>query len=87
MIPEEVKKIGEDRFQSQKDWEKTLTFFRQVYDDKPGIVWTRIATGTKVANARHIENTQPKRTWEGINLYETGGKVFIFVIKTNPEKN
>jgi hypothetical protein len=80
VIDDTAKKVGEDRFKSTEDWEKTIRFFRSVYGGKPGIVWRVIDTPPKV-RALHIENTSPKRTWEGINIYETGGEIFIFVIK------
>ncbi|MCK6548222.1 hypothetical protein L6R52_20400 [Myxococcota bacterium] len=80
VIDDTAKKVGEDRFKSTEDWDKTIRFFRSAYGGKPGIVWRVVDTPPKV-RAIHIENTAPKRTWEGINIYETGGEIFIFVIK------
>lgn len=79
-----MKRVGDDRFKSTEDWEKTLRFLKGVYGGKPGIVWKTVDAPPKV-KAIHIANTVPRRTWEGINVYETGGEIFIFVIKAEPE--
>jgi hypothetical protein len=75
-------KIEEDRFKSPQDWDKTIRFFRSVYGRQPGIVWRSIASTPKV-KAIHIANTKRGQSWEGINIYQTNGEVFIFVIKAD----
>jgi hypothetical protein len=84
-VDDNAKKVGESRFRSAEDWEKTIRFYRNVYGGKAGIVWSTIDTPPKV-KAIHIANTLPKRTWEGINVYETNGDIFIYVIPASPEK-
>jgi hypothetical protein len=81
MVDDESKKVGSDRYKSKEDWEKTLRFYRSNYWGKPGFVWLNVDTTPKVVKAVHIENTHKKRTWEGINIYETNGEIFIYVIK------
>jgi len=76
-------KLEDDRFKSPQDWDKTIRFFRTVYGKQPGIVWRSIASTPKV-KAVHIANTRRGGSWEGINIYETNGEVFIFVIKADP---
>jgi hypothetical protein len=78
-VLDESVKIGEGRYQSQRDWDKTVRFFRSVYDRTSGVVWHDIATTPRV-RARFLENTKRDQAWEGINLYEVDGKVFIYVI-------
>jgi hypothetical protein len=85
VVDDAAKKVSEGRFRSAEDWEKTVRFYRNVYGGKPGIVWRTVATPPKV-KAIYIANTLPKRTWEGINIYETNGDIFIFVIAAEPEK-
>lgn len=82
VLDDDYHKIGEDRFRSKEDWEKTIRFFRSNYGGKPGYVWNLVDTPPKV-KAVHIENTHPRRTWEGINIYETNGEVYIYVIKAD----
>lgn len=78
-------KIEEDRFKSPQDWDKTIRFFRTVYGKQPGIVWRSVASTPKV-KAIHIANTRRGATWEGINIYETGGEVFIFILKAEAKQ-
>ena len=78
-------KVDENRFKSKEDWDKTLRFYRNVYGKAAGIVWRSIASTPKV-KAIHIANIKRGRSWEGINIYETGGSVFIFVIKAEPDE-
>lgn len=80
VVDDTAKRVGEDRFKSSEDWEKTVKFFRSAYGGKPGIIFRMIPTPPKV-KAMHIQNTSAKRTWDGINIYETGGDVFIYVLR------
>jgi hypothetical protein len=80
IVDDEYKAVGENRFRSKEDWEKTIRFFKSHYGGKPGYVWINIDTPPKV-KAIHIENTHAGRTWEGINIYETNREIYVFVIK------
>lgn len=84
VILDEARKVGEGRYQSLKDWDKTLRFFYSAYGRTSGVVFRRIETTPKV-NAIHIANLRRGATWSGINIYETRNKVFIYVIKAEPE--
>lgn len=75
-------RVDEDRFKSPQDWDKTIRFYRSVYGKQPGIVWRSIASTPKV-KAIHIANTRRGGSWEGINIYQSGSDVFIFVIKAD----
>jgi hypothetical protein len=80
IVDDEAKRVGEDRFRSKEDWEKTVRFYRSAYGGKPGFVWLTLETPPKV-KAIHIENTHAGRTWEGINIYETNNEIYVYVIK------
>lgn len=80
VILNEARKIGPGRYQSMKNYERTLRFFRRAYGNSKGIVTRRIA-GTPKVKGVHIANLARNRTWDGINVYKTGSKVFIYVIK------
>lgn len=78
-IPPEVSRVGRGRYRSKRDWDRTLRFFRGVYGRKQGIIWKRLDTPPRV-KAIHIANTRARRRWDGINIYESEGKVTIVVL-------
>jgi hypothetical protein len=82
LILDEAKKLADGRYESQKDWEKTLQFFGSQYGKQKNIVWRRLETTPKVSG-HFIQNTAPNRTWDGILLYQAEGKIFISVLKAN----
>lgn len=82
LLAEGAKKVGEGRYVAQKDWDKTVGFYRRLYAPGAGYVW-RTLPSTPQVRAVHIENTKPGRTWDGINVYETRGKVYIYVLATD----
>jgi hypothetical protein len=73
-------KVDEDRYRSTQDWEKTLRFYRGIYGKVQGVLWRSVASTPKV-KAVHIANLRKGQSWEGINVYETGGQVFIYVLR------
>lgn len=85
VVLDEAKKVSEGRYESGRDWDKTVTYFRTVYGKEKGIVWQRLETTPKVSGY-HLANTLADRTWDGINLYHAEGKVIIVVLKHEPAK-
>lgn len=73
-------KVDDDRYRSTQDWEKTLRFYRGIYGKVQGVLWRSVASTPKV-KAVHIANLRKGQSWEGINVYETGGQVFIYVLR------
>jgi len=77
-LPDDAKKVGENRYQLDRDYEAVLKFFRTTYSaryarrpiaDQPGV------------KAVHIENPDAKPgQWEGLNVYELKGEVRVFVL-------
>lgn len=84
VILEEARKLPDGRYESQKDWEKTVGFFSSAYGKQKYVVWRRLETTPKVSG-HYIENTAPNRTWDGILLYQAEGKIFISVLKAEPK--
>ena len=72
------------RYRSVKDWDRTTRFYRRVYGSKKGYVWREIATTPRV-RAVHLENTNKRRTWDGINIYQSRGKVYMYYLKSSTE--
>lgn len=85
-LPPEVSRIESRRYRSKRDWDRTLRFYRSVYSRKRGIIWKQIDTPPGVKGV-HIANTRAGRRWDGINIYEAGGKVTIFILPTPRPKD
>lgn len=79
-ILDESKKTGPSRFQSRRDWDRTIRFFRRVYGKKKGIVWSQMDTPPGVKGI-HIANIRRTRKWDGINIYQHKNRIEIFVIE------
>jgi len=78
-LPEDARKIGENRYQVERKYEELLRFFRTTYP--PAKYPRRAITDQPGVKAVHIENPEAKPgTWEGLNVYETRGEVRIFVL-------
>jgi hypothetical protein len=77
-LPDGARKVGENRYQIDRDYEATLKFFRTTYPvrytrrpiaDQPGV------------KAVHIANPDAKPgQWEGLNVYELKNEVRVFVL-------
>ena len=78
ILPDDARKVGENRYQLGRDWEAALKFYRTTYSarftrrpiaDQPGV------------KAVHIANPDAKPgQWEGLNVYELKGAVRVFVL-------
>ncbi len=78
ILPDEVVKIGENRFRVPKGYEETLKFFRGVYGPR---YTRRPIADTPSVKAVHIENPDAKPgQWEGLNVYELKNETRIFVL-------
>ena len=77
-LPDDARKVGENRYQLGRDYEAVLKFYRTTYSarytrrpiaDQPGV------------KAVHIQNPEAKPgQWEGLNVYELKGQVRVFVL-------
>lgn len=67
-LPEQVTRIGETRFRSLQNWERTVRWFRRVYGDSEGVVWRRLETPPQV-EAFMVENLRRGRSWDAIHVY------------------
>ena len=78
-LPEEARKVGENRYQVARKFEDSLKFFRTAY---PPVKYPRREIsdrpGTK---AVHVENPEARPgSWEGLNVYEFKGETRVFVL-------
>lgn len=77
-LPDGVRKVGEDRYRSPKDFEETLKFYKTAYPaerfprksivNQPGV------------KAVHIQNPGGKK-FSGLNIYEANDEVRIFIVR------
>jgi hypothetical protein len=77
-LPDDAKKVGENRYALGRDFDGAIRFFRTTYSarytrrpiaDQPGV------------KAVHIENPDAKPgSWEGLNVYELKGEVRVTVL-------
>jgi hypothetical protein len=78
ILPDDVTRIGENRFRVSKGYEETLKFYRGVY---PPRFTRRPIADTPSVKAVHIENPDAKPgQWEGLNVYELKNETRVFVL-------
>lgn len=62
------KKLDDRRYESPRDWEATIKFFRDKFKGWKTIKWTREVSLPAVKYV-HITNAAESGKWEGINIY------------------
>jgi len=78
VLPDEARKVGENRYQVPKSYDETLKFFRTVYGSRYA---RRPIADTPSVKAVHIVNPDAKQgQWEGLNVYEWKNEVRVFVL-------
>jgi len=75
-----AKRVGEDRYESPRSWDKTYDVFYDRYKRSKKV---KIHDTVNLPSVRfaHFESLDPKTPWMGINVYEYRGKVRVYVIK------
>lgn len=77
-LPDGARKVAERRYKAPSDFEGTLKYYKNVY---PAASHPRKAIVNQPGvKAVHIPNTSGKGGWEGLNIYETGEDVRIYVV-------
>lgn len=67
------------RYESSRTYDSTLEFYRTHFRNRGGIRWRNIINLAHI-RGKHIQSTRRNTDWAGINVYEKGGKVRIFVV-------
>lgn len=62
------KKVADHRYESPRDWDSTLKFFRDKFKGWKTIKWSREVSLPTVKYV-HIENLATNGKWQGINVY------------------
>jgi hypothetical protein len=74
------KKIGDRRYESPRDYEGTLKFFKDKFKGWKTVKWTR-EVALPTVKYIHVDNTNPDGKWAGINIYEMpNGRVRYYVL-------
>jgi hypothetical protein len=78
-LPDDARRIGENRYQFDRKYDEILKFFRATYP-QPRYARRPIADQPGL-KAVHIENPEAKPGgWEGLNVYELKGETRVFVL-------
>lgn len=79
------KKLAERRYESPRDWEATVKFFRDKFKGWKTIKWTR-EVSLPAVKYLHITNTADNGKWEGINVYALpDGRVRYYLLTRAPK--
>jgi hypothetical protein len=78
-LPDDARRIGENRYQVDRKYEELLKHFRTAYP--PAKYPRRPIADQPGVKAVHIENPEAKPgQWEGLNVYEVKGETRFFVL-------
>jgi hypothetical protein len=78
-LPEDARRIGENRYQVSRKYEEALKFFRSAYP--PAKYPRRTIADQPGVKAVHLENPDARPgSWEGLNVYELKGETRVFVL-------
>jgi hypothetical protein len=80
VLPDSAHKVAEHRFKSGTDWESTLKFYKSALP--PANYPRKAIVNQPGVKAVHISNPSGRGSWEGLNVYESGDEVRIFVVPT-----
>ncbi|MBI1949200.1 MAG: hypothetical protein HYS27_26165 [Deltaproteobacteria bacterium] len=79
------KKLVERRYESPRDWDGTLKFFRDKFKGWKTIKWSREVSLPAVKYV-HITNTADAGKWDGINVYTLpDGRVRYYLLARAPK--
>jgi len=79
-----AKKVGEHRYRSPRNYDRTLEYYRKTILGAAHIVKEKIVN-TSAVRGTHIRNKKAGARWEGLNIYEYKGSTFIFVVFSDKE--
>lgn len=79
------KKLTERRYESPRDWDATLKFFRDKFKGWKTIKWSREVSLPAVKYV-HITNAADSGKWDGINIYTLpDGRVRYYLLARAPK--
>jgi hypothetical protein len=81
------KRVADHRYESPRDWDATLKFFRDKFKGWKTVRWSREMSVPAVKYV-HIENTAANPKWGGINIYALpDGRIRYYLLAPTPPAN
>jgi hypothetical protein len=75
-----ARKVGPQRYQSDRNYDATVKFFREKFRGSKHVRWMRAVSlpGVKYV---HLENSNPESGWDGLNIaLQPDGTVTLYVL-------
>ncbi len=79
-LPAGSRRVEPDRFQSGLDFEATLAYLRKSLRGTAGVTQAEVLNLPQV-RMTHVSHADPTLSWEGINVSEIDGKVYLFFLR------
>jgi hypothetical protein len=83
ILPGAISLKEEGRYRSPRSYEDALDYYKRIFRRTGGVRWHNVVNLPGI-KAKNIESLRKKTHWEGINIYEKGGEVRIYVIPRPP---
>lgn len=79
------KKLAERRYESPRDWDGTIKFFRDKFKGWKTIKWSREVSLPAVKYV-HVTNIAENGKWDGINIYALpDGRIRYYLLSRPPK--
>lgn len=79
------RKVGDHRYESPRDYEGTIKFFKDKFKGYKTIKWSREVSLPSVKYI-HFESTAPGSKWQGVNIYALpDGRVRYYLLAPVPK--
>lgn len=78
------KKVGDKRYESPRDYEGTVKFYKDKFKGWKNIKWTR-EVSVPAVKYLHFETTTENSKWLGVNIYELPDQRVRYFILERPK--
>jgi hypothetical protein len=78
------KKVGDRRYESPRDYEGTVKFYKDKFKGWKNIKWTR-EVSVPAVKYLHFETTTENSKWMGVNIYELPDQRVRYFILERPK--
>lgn len=83
-LPPGARKVGEHRWQVDRNYEATLKFFREKFRGSKNVRWMREVSLPTVKYV-HLQNANEASAWDGLNIYQMpDGSVRMYFLARRP---
>jgi hypothetical protein len=67
------------RYKVNRGFDDVIEYYKRMFKNEPGVRWYNIINQPGI-RAKHLASLRKNTEWEGINIYERGSEVRLFVI-------